>query len=74
MSKKERQAKLIQEITDRVATEVVRTIVANACRWSQNILVEILGNYGEKMPSEARESLQKTIEHLIETQRKLVNL
>lgn len=47
-------------MSSKLATE----IVSHACRWCQNILVEILNNYGEAINPEARDCIRAAIEAL----------
>ena len=41
-------------------------LVSAAARWAQNLLVEVQGNHGKWLPTEAREHLHSAIRHLSE--------
>lgn len=45
---------------------VVNAIVKNAVRWSCNILVEVLGNYGQWLSSERRDAIKTAVAALQE--------
>jgi hypothetical protein len=47
--------------------ETREEIVLHALRWTNNILVEVLGNYGPKLPPEARVRLRDAISAVNDT-------
>ena len=51
--------------------DVRNEVVINAVRWTNNILVECLGNHGSVMPLSAADHLRNAIDELAKTDRAL---
>jgi len=45
-------------------TKIALEIILNGCRWTSNILTELLGNYSTLLSPPARDALRKAISSL----------